>query len=350
MQSNFNEFSTKQNAIICSSAGRFPLLIDPQMQGKSWLRNKETANGLQITSLSHRYFRNHLEDCLSMGRPLLIEDVGEELDPILNNILDKNFLKIGKNYKICLGDKEVDYDPEFRLYITTKLPNPVFSPEILAVTSTIDFTVTMIGLEDQLLGRVIQCEKSELEKDKISLVQDISNNNRRIKELESDLLEKLTASTGNLIEDKELIEVLNTTKKMAGEIELKLKIAAETTFKINSARNEYKSVATRGSILYFLICDMSLLNCMYQTSLKQFLKIFDNSLNKSEKSLIQGKRIRSIIQTLTRETYDFVVTGLFEKDRFLFTLLITLKIDLNKNFIRQTEFDVFIKGGANRKC
>ncbi|KAG7190763.1 hypothetical protein KM043_006835 [Ampulex compressa] len=335
-----------QNGIIVTKASRYPLLIDPQLQGKSWIKSKEMEFDLQVTLLTHKYFRNHLEDCVSIGRPLLIEDVGEELDPVLDNLLEKNFIKIGTSLKVKLGDKEVDVSSSFRLYITTKLPNPSYTPEIFARTSIIDFTVTMKGLEDQLLGRVILTEKRELETEKTQLIADVTANKRKIKELEANLLHKLTTVQGPLIEDVELMAVLNSTKQTAAEVNEKLSIAKDTELKIDTAREEFRPVATRGSVLYFLICDMAQVNCMYQTSLVQFLERFDISMERAEKSPVNQRRINHIIEYLTYEVFKYKARGLYEIHKYMFILLMTLKIDLQRGTITHEEFQYFIKGGA----
>lgn len=314
--------------------------------GKTWIKNKENDANLIVTSLSHKYFRNHIEDAISMGYPILIEDVGEELDPVLDNVLERNLIKMGTSYKVKLGDKEIDYNFNFRLYITTKLPNPLYTPEISARTSIIDFTVTIAGLEDQLLGRVIMIEKKELEEERTNLIKDVTTNKRKMQELEANLLHKLSTTQGSLLDDVTVIQVLNVSKSTATEVKEKLIVARSTEIKINAAREEFRSVATRGSVLYFLVCTMSMVNCMYQTSLMQFLERFDLSLTNSEKSNVTIRRINFIIEYLTFEIFKYKSRGLFESHKYLFVLLMSLNIDLQKNVVTREEFENFIKGGA----
>ncbi|KAK4825976.1 hypothetical protein QYF61_003545 [Mycteria americana] len=290
-----NDDLSIQNGIIVTKASRYPLLIDPQGQGKIWIKNKEKDNGLQVK----------------------------------------------------VGDKEVDLMTGFTLYMTTKLANPAYTPEISARTTVIDFTVTMKGLEDQLLGRVILTEKQELEAERVKLMEEVTSNKRKMQELEDNLLFRLTSTEGSLVEDESLIEVLRITKTTAEEVSEKLNIAAETEVKINTAREEYRPVAGRGSILYFLIVEMSLVNVMYQTSLRRFLGIFDLSVERSRKSQITAKRVVYVIEHLTYEVFKYTVRGLYENHRFLFTLLLALKIDLQAKKISHTEFETLIKGGAS---
>ncbi|XP_075060558.1 dynein axonemal heavy chain 8 [Mixophyes fleayi] len=335
-----------QNGIIITKATRHPLLIDPQTHGKTWIKNKEKNNKLQVTSLNHKYFRTHLEDSLSLGRPLLIEDIDEELDPALDNVLSKNFIKSGTTFKVKVGDKDVDVRDTFRLYLTTNLPNPLFTLEIHAKLSLIDFSVTMKGLETHLLRRVILTEKQELETTRITLMEYVTANKQTMNQLEDNLLYKLSATKGSLIDDDSLVDVISVIKKTTNEVSKELYAVAETEGKINKAQQEYGPVATRGSILYVLMTEMSMVSVMYQMSLAMFLSLFDKSMARSEKSPILKKRISNIIEYLTFAIFRYSARGLYENHKFLYTFLLTLKIDLQKGLVKNQEFQTLLQGGA----
>merc|ERR1719399_1267802 len=201
--------------------------------------------------------------------------------------MDKAIIKKGKNMYINVSDQNMDYNPKFTLYMTSRLPNPHFSPELSAKCTVIDFTVTLKGLEQQLLGAVIRMEMKSLEDTLAALEEDVTNNTKSLALLDKQLLERLSNSQGNLLEDTELIEVLANTKAKAKEVEGKLQEADERKREINDKREQFRPVATRGSIMYFNMVDMTnvvnpitaqVSGWMYNCSLNQFLGQFDKSV------------------------------------------------------------------------
>lgn len=155
-----------ENGIICTQAKRWPLLIDPQSQGNKWIKAMEKENNLQCIKLSNPRFLQIVENCIRLGQPVLLENIDEALDPSLEPVLQKNVVKQAGTWIIRLGDTDVPYSFDFNFFITTKLANPHYLPEICIKVTVINFTVTPDGLEDQLLVDVVAYEQPELEQQK----------------------------------------------------------------------------------------------------------------------------------------------------------------------------------------
>lgn len=144
------------NGIIVKESRRWPLLIDPQIQANKWIKKMEGARKLEVIKLNSPNILRTLENAIMFGRPVLLENVYEELDPSLNPILMKATYKKGNNMYLKLGDQDVEYSPNFFFYVTTKMRNPHYLPELQTKVTLINFMITYEGLNDQLLGIVVK--------------------------------------------------------------------------------------------------------------------------------------------------------------------------------------------------
>ena len=113
------------------------------------------------------------------------------LDPIL---LKQVFKQSGRTL-IHLGDADVDYDENFRFYMTTKLQNPHYTPEVCIKVTVINFTVTQAGLEDQLLEHVVRKERPDVERRKTALLISMAGDRKQLDEIEKKILHLWSAST-----------------------------------------------------------------------------------------------------------------------------------------------------------
>ncbi|XP_055253124.1 dynein axonemal heavy chain 7 isoform X8 [Moschus berezovskii] len=278
------------NGIIIMNARRWPLMIDPQGQANKWIKNMEKANSLHLIKLSDPDYVRTLENCIQFGTPVLLENVGEELDPILEPLLLKQTFKQGGSTCIRLGDSTIEYSPDFRFYITTKLRNPHYLPETSVKVTLLNFMITSEGMQDQLLGIVVARERPDLEEEKQALILQGAENKRQLKEIEDKILEVLSSSEGNILEDETAIKILSSSKALANEISQKQEVAEETEKKIDSTRMGYRPIAVHSTILFFSIADLANIEPMYQYSLTWFINLFILSIENSEKSEILSKR------------------------------------------------------------
>ena len=107
-----------------------------------------------------------------------------------------------------MGDKKIDYDKNFKMFITTKMSNPLYLPEIYIKVTVINFSITFEGLKDQLLGDVVKFELPEVERQRDEIVVSISDGKKQLKEAQDNILTLLSESTGNILDNIELIKTL----------------------------------------------------------------------------------------------------------------------------------------------
>ena len=148
--------------------------------------------------------------------------------------------------------------------------------------------ITPVGLEDQLLGIVVSKERPDLEAEKNQLIVQgaenkkqvllnmlgkqnfriifnwkFNSNLRMLKEIEDKILQVLSASEENILEDQTAVSILSSSKALSNEIEAKQTAAEVTEKSIDEARLQYTSIAVYSTVLFFTIGGLELILFLY---------------------------------------------------------------------------------------
>ncbi|KAK3261578.1 hypothetical protein CYMTET_29517 [Cymbomonas tetramitiformis] len=341
-----DEFST-DNAIMMDMARRWSLCIDPASAANKWIRGMWKEAGLLVIKLTDGDYLRTLENAVQFGKPVLLENIGETMDASLEPLLDKQTFKQGGAMCIRLGDATVEYSSEFRFYITTKLRNPHYPPELCTKVTLLNFMITIEGLEDQLLGLVVAKERPDLEEEKSQLVVEGAENKRQLKEIEDKILHVLSASQGNILEDEEAVKVLSASKVLSDQIAEKQKVAEVTEVKIDEARVGYKPIAKHSALLYFCVQDMANIDPMYQYSVTWFSLLFSKAITDSTKSDDLSQRLTFLQEYFTYFLFVNVCRSLFEKDKVLFAFVLASKLQISRGLLDPAELRFLLTGGVD---
>ena len=335
-----------ENGIIVMNADRWPLMIDPQNQANKWVKNMEKENKLMVIKLSDPNYVKAVETCIQLGIPVLLENIMEEIDAVLEPVLLKNTYRERGVLYMKFGEDVIEYNTNFRFYITTRLRNPHYLPEVAVKVTLLNFMITPQGLQDQLLGIVVAKELPVLEERKNQLIVEGANNRRILKEIEDKILEVLSTSEGNILEDETAVTILSTSKILSEDIQAKQEIAAKTTVEIDAARNRYKPASNHGAVLFFCISELTNIDPMYQYSLPWFIHLYVMAIDNSEQTKNLAVRIGSLNTYFTASIYRNVCRSLFEKDKLIFSFVLCISLQRADEKVNEDHWTFLLTGGV----
>eukprot|EP00937_MAST-01D_sp_MAST-1D-sp2_P001625 g1625.t1 len=317
-----------ESGAIVTSCKRWPLIIDPQQQAIKWLRKRFEGKErkLDVLQLTQPRWLNRMGAAIQNGFIVVIENVTEDIDSTLDPVLARAVYRKGRSYYLRLGGEEVDYDLHFKLFLQTKLSNPHFPPETLAQCTLVNFIATEQGLEEQLLALAVKLEQPELEEKKQGIVAAFQQYKIKLHELEDNLLDKLANAPDDILSDVSLIEGLEATKLAVTEINEAVEAGHHTEIEINKAREVYRPVAYEGSMLYFMLTQLCVVQHMYQYSLDAFLLYFTRALQRTEAHQDLLKHVAALGASLRLTIFTWVSRGLFEQHKLIFLALLTFNL------------------------
>ena len=333
-----------ENGIIVTQSSRWPLMIDPQEQANRWIRNMEKDNDLIITKMTDPNLMRVLEMAIRKGAPVLLEELGEAIDPSMQPVLARSLHTQGGRIMMRFGDVDIDYDPNFKLYMTTKLPNPHYLPEVCIQVTLVNFLVSVSGLEDQLLTDVVRIELPEMEKQRNDLIVSINTDKQQLLMLEDRILKLLFSSKGNILDDEELVDTLNESKETSIVIASRLIDAEKTEEMITVEREKYRPLSAKGAVLFFVVSSLADIDPMYQFSLRYFTQVFCKVIEEVYEKVSFEKRLEFLMIQETRAMYSNIGRGLFERHKQIFSFLLATAIEKHEKRLTEAEIDFLLRG------
>ena len=269
-----------QNGAILDASLRWPLLIDPQMQGVKWAVSHWERRGgsVVVVKMDDDGYLTHIEQAMVSGVTVMIQNMGEEIDAMLQPILSRSVSRRGTSSMIRVGGRDIEFDPNFRLLLHTKLSNPHYPPEVSAQTTIVNFVITREGLTEQLLRLLLAAERPDLGQEVEKLVSEQQSLTIQLKEVEDAILTTLSSAEGDILADADLIEGLGKTKETGIELQERKNEMQTAEATLSAAQGAYRTVAERAGLLWVLIDSLWHLSHNYRFTVSHFIAAFQAGL------------------------------------------------------------------------
>ena len=372
-----------------------PLIVDNSGRAVVWLQNhlqqevedsKNSRNQvIEKIRMSDKRAINTIELAVRFGKILILQEV-DQIEPILYPLLRRELTihggssmsayeedgssgmdsQIASNrLSLQLGDKTIDYNPNFRLYLVARTPGIMkhMSANVAVYINIANFAITKEALERQLLAITIEHDQPELEDARTQALSEAESLRLQLTQLEEQLLIALADSQGSLLENHALVNSLNETKAKALQAKELLSESKKLQASLDEQRAAYRPIAQQAGEIYFMLQCLENIHYSYQFSIAVFLRLFQQALRADDVKVERGNssahiasRIAKLNLDFVRRILSYVSKGLYKSDRLSFAVFMAQQLeaanvdntydDINSNEVQQMWS--FLLGRENR--
>ena len=322
------------NATILHQAGRVPVIMDPEGYAAPWF--KKTGDFL-VTTVEEDEFILKLKQCISAGTSIIIEGIdGFDTHPVIVSLLKREVVtrtvgsgrrQAEKPHLLLGATKEpVLYNPSFAIYFTSAEESPVYSASFYSKVNVINFALTLVALETQLIDTLTNKDDPTVEVKRKELLVQQSELHRELEDLEDKILTQLTLAEGDILDEYEILDNLSELTLQSKDVCANVADVEDEIKQVTQIRDRYRPVAERVAIVFFGLTKLSSVSPMYCFGLRLFMSLFVSHAFADVNDPFE-ERLETMTKQVFSAVYKTVSRSLFARHQLLFSFLLSYTLN-----------------------
>ena len=329
--------TTVENFAILMNAPTTPFIIDPNETILNVIKNIEEKNTPVVMRIESNFTRV-IEASIRSGTPTIVLDVKRSIPSIYDNILAKNVIYNDGKPIIRIGERVIEYDEKFRMYVFSKYTHQKLSPGLCTKATVVDFSPSEDRIKETSLSQVVNYARKELETELGNHQKAKENEEAALKVARNRAFELLLAADPkSILEDNALINELIKVNDSIKTRTANIKVENEEIEEIQKERNEYTPAANRLSVLIEQTGTLANLNPLYEFGSKNFKFGLKECLHKLPNDT-------KPVDAVTFSYYESLMRSVFAKHRSIISFLFCTEILVSDGRLKQKEVDIFLSG------
>jgi len=245
----------------------------------------------------------------------------------LNPLLNKELQRTGGRTLVRIGTEDIDYSPDFTIVLSTKNPAVHLTPDVCSRVTLANFTVTPDSLQSQSLSKVLTFEKPELETQRAAVLKLQGEQNVKLRELEDQMLAKISACEGSILEDDEVVTGMEVLMTEGAQVEDQIAQSDKVMAQVHLAVGEFEPFAAICRKVFILLGALRGISFLYEFSSNTFMTILEGVLEENkpkvgESASSETQRLVELKKGLFNELVARIARGLKSNDKVVFSVLL----------------------------